>query len=265
MASNYWIKLYHEILDDPKMGRLPDNLWRRFIECCLLAGDLQMDGRLPPMHDIAWRLRVEEETLRGEFDHMARIGLVDFVATPLDEHWIVTKFADRQAAIPAAERMRLMRNTKKKRKYYGSSDTYVTKRNTEEEVDIDKEEEVETDFPPASSATFSQESIQEGQARRLLEGVCGILTKDAPKYFATVEDMITEYGQDDTKSAIKKAREKWISTPRKNGTGYYSATNYGFIDWAVAYLDGHAPWGEVIKIDPYQKIVDELERQARNG
>ncbi len=24
MSSNYWIKLYHEILDDPKMGRLFD-------------------------------------------------------------------------------------------------------------------------------------------------------------------------------------------------------------------------------------------------
>ena len=24
MASRYWIKLYHEILDDPKMGRLTD-------------------------------------------------------------------------------------------------------------------------------------------------------------------------------------------------------------------------------------------------
>ena len=25
----YWIKLYHEILDDPKMGRLSDRTWRR--------------------------------------------------------------------------------------------------------------------------------------------------------------------------------------------------------------------------------------------
>jgi len=29
MGSPYWIKLYHEILNDPKMGRLPDRLWRR--------------------------------------------------------------------------------------------------------------------------------------------------------------------------------------------------------------------------------------------
>ena len=44
--GSYWIKLYHEVLNDPKMGRLPDRLWRRWWsfwrcemrkETCLLA------------------------------------------------------------------------------------------------------------------------------------------------------------------------------------------------------------------------------------
>lgn len=30
--ANYWIKLYHEILDDPLMATMPDRLWRRTIE-----------------------------------------------------------------------------------------------------------------------------------------------------------------------------------------------------------------------------------------
>ena len=38
MPSKYWIKLYHEVLDDPKMARLPDRLYRRCIEVFLLAG-----------------------------------------------------------------------------------------------------------------------------------------------------------------------------------------------------------------------------------
>lgn len=147
MASNYWIKVYHEVLHDPKMGRLPDNLWRRFFECCLMAGELQQDGRIPPVHDIAWMLRIEEETLRGEFDQLARIGLLDFVNKPLDEHWIVVKFAERQAPMSAAERMERMRETKKKRTYYGDSYEPVTKRNTEEEedkdIDIEKEQQEE--------------------------------------------------------------------------------------------------------------------------
>ena len=45
MASRYWIKLYHEILEDPKMGRLSDRQFRRVIELFLLAGDCEMDGQ----------------------------------------------------------------------------------------------------------------------------------------------------------------------------------------------------------------------------
>jgi len=26
--ADYWIKLYHEIIDDPKMATMPDRLWR---------------------------------------------------------------------------------------------------------------------------------------------------------------------------------------------------------------------------------------------
>lgn len=47
MASKYWIKLYHEILDDHKMGRLPDRLWRRVIELILLAGEQDDEGLHP--------------------------------------------------------------------------------------------------------------------------------------------------------------------------------------------------------------------------
>ena len=60
MASKYWIKLYHEILDDPKMGRLPDALFRRAIEFFLIAGERGREGDLPPLADIAWRLRADE-------------------------------------------------------------------------------------------------------------------------------------------------------------------------------------------------------------
>ena len=39
MKTRIWIKLYLEILDDPKMDLLPDWLWRRAIELFLLAGE----------------------------------------------------------------------------------------------------------------------------------------------------------------------------------------------------------------------------------
>ena len=60
-TKRFWIKLYLEILDDPKMGLLPDWLWRRAIELFLLAGENGNDGLLQPVTDLAWRLRVSTE------------------------------------------------------------------------------------------------------------------------------------------------------------------------------------------------------------
>ena len=51
MGAKFWIKLYHEILDDPKMGRMPDRLWRRTIELFLLAGEL--DGGISTARGVA--------------------------------------------------------------------------------------------------------------------------------------------------------------------------------------------------------------------
>jgi hypothetical protein len=56
MKTRFWIKLYLEILDDPKMGQLPDGLWRSAIELFLLAGENGNDGLLQPVTDLAWRL-----------------------------------------------------------------------------------------------------------------------------------------------------------------------------------------------------------------
>ena len=70
MGSKYWIKLYHEVLDDPKMGRLPDRLWRRTVELFLMAGDNDEGGYLPDTEDIAWRLRSNIEEVETELDEL---------------------------------------------------------------------------------------------------------------------------------------------------------------------------------------------------
>src|SRR3990167_3953516 len=72
MPSKYWIKLYHEILDDPKMGLLNDRLYRRTIEMFLMAGDNEKEGTLPPIEHMAWRLRVSPEELEPDVERKQR-------------------------------------------------------------------------------------------------------------------------------------------------------------------------------------------------
>lgn len=107
MASTYWMKLYYEILDDPKMGRLPCNLWRRFIECCLIAGEIQEEGFLPDIATISWRLRIDERTLHQELTSLSDYGMLSIKEyNPFETRWHVTNFTKRQAPSPVAERVR---------------------------------------------------------------------------------------------------------------------------------------------------------------
>ena len=143
MASTYWIKLYHEILHDPKMGRLPDKLWRRFIELCLLAGEYDQDGVLPPLEDIAWTLRLDDAELQSDLDALLACGMV----MADDGLLVVTNFSKRQAAIPGAERVARYRERQRKEHYYCNESLQDTAaiRYADTDTDTDTDTDQETD------------------------------------------------------------------------------------------------------------------------
>jgi len=119
MATNYWIKLYHEILDDTKIGMLRVALKWRFVECLLAAGEYSQGGELPITTKLAWRLRCDPEQLESELSELGDAGLLDLV----DGSWHVTKFEKRQEPSGAAKRMREYRKRKKEDKDT-DTDTY---------------------------------------------------------------------------------------------------------------------------------------------
>ena len=154
MAS-YWIKLYHEILDDHKMGMLPDHLYRRVIEIFLLAGEKNEKGLLPTIEAMSWRLRTTPEELEKDLTELAEKNIVN----KQNGNWMVTKFAERQAPMDKAEYMRRKREQDKRDEYYGSEVTKgnetVTSNKQNGKTDTDKirkdTEEIEnarSDFSP---------------------------------------------------------------------------------------------------------------------
>ena len=76
MPSRYWIKFYIEVLDDPKMGRLSDRLWRRACELFLVAGETHDGGSLPSPEDLAWRLRLTSEELSEDLSQLTELGIL---------------------------------------------------------------------------------------------------------------------------------------------------------------------------------------------
>lgn len=91
MASRYWIKFYIEVLDDPKMGRLPDRLWRRACELFLVAGETHDNGSLPSLEDLAWRLRLTSEELSEDLSQLTELGILKCN----DGGWHVINFSPR--------------------------------------------------------------------------------------------------------------------------------------------------------------------------
>lgn len=122
MMADYWIKLYLEIVEDPKMATLPDRLWRRSIELFLLAGKFGKGGALPETNQLAWVLRLPQDELEMDLRQISTTGIIEKTY----DGWLVRNFAKRQAAAPAIERMRQMRTRKQKRQYYDDDNNDVT-------------------------------------------------------------------------------------------------------------------------------------------
>ena len=149
--ANYYLKLYHEILDDPKMGMLSDRHYRRVIEAFALAGRTDNNGYLPPLAEIAWTLRVDQVTLQTEYEDIAKsTGILRYHAAK--KLWLVVNYKKRQAPISAAERKRRQRQ-----KHTPRHDD-VTKRDTPRHDDVPKyvpqsESESVSIHAPARGAT----------------------------------------------------------------------------------------------------------------
>lgn len=153
-----WIKVYVEILTDPKMGRLTDHLFRRVIELFLLAGRTGAGGYLPSTDDIAWELRASAESMLEDMHALEKTGIL---RNEPGTGWLVVHFAERQDADSNRERQARFRERQRQKAFI--HDDEVTKRyapdnETSLRGDIEGEEEEEKDDidiesePPAAAA-----------------------------------------------------------------------------------------------------------------
>ena len=101
MSSMPWVKLYTEMLDDPKLADLePEEKWL-FVQLILLAGECDQDGAIPmSMRQIAWRLRVNQAELEAQTDALCHAGLIESVTDGL----FVVSFGKRQGRPQSVKR-----------------------------------------------------------------------------------------------------------------------------------------------------------------
>ena len=71
MTNYYWLKLHYDILDDWKVGTLPDSLKWLFIQCLCAAGEHNANGFLPEINQFAYRIRKEPGPLHSDLSRLA--------------------------------------------------------------------------------------------------------------------------------------------------------------------------------------------------
>lgn len=139
-SNNYWMKLWFDILRDPKMGMLPDRLWRRVIELFLLAGQQGEEGLLPTVAEIAWQLNKPEKAIITDLENIRKTGIVDI---NVDGVWYVTNFKKRNAPVDSAKRIKDFRHRERYEKSNASDNAGVTemKRECNEALQLRYQEE----------------------------------------------------------------------------------------------------------------------------
>lgn len=70
-----WFRLYSDVLDDPKVQKLPATLFKTWVNLLCLAS--RHDGVLPGIEDIAFALRLDEEACSSQIQELVARGLLD--------------------------------------------------------------------------------------------------------------------------------------------------------------------------------------------
>lgn len=182
-----WIKLYSEILDDPKMGMMNDHLWRRTIELFLLAGKHGKGGLLPPLQAMCWTLHASKADLQIDLDQLIEMGIIE----NLPDDYKVKNFEKRQAPMSGTERSR------KSRASNAIGDTVQRSGNVfAGEVEEEEEVEVEEESTTTTSAPTKSPIYQ------LYEKNFGALT---PMIAQTLGDLEEIYSKDWVMTAMSEA------------------------------------------------------------
>ncbi len=70
-----WFRFYHEVLDDPKVQKLPPETFRIWVNMLCLA--CRNDGFIPPLSDVSFAFRVTPEIAKEFVSNLIELGLLD--------------------------------------------------------------------------------------------------------------------------------------------------------------------------------------------
>lgn len=107
---NSWFRFYVEVLDDPKVQKLPPHLFKAWVNVlCIAASN---GGVLPSIEDIAFRMRASAHDAETQIDELIGLGLIDIRRDMKREphNWMKRQFVSDSST----SRVRKFRESKRK-------------------------------------------------------------------------------------------------------------------------------------------------------
>ena len=204
--AGYWLKLYTEILDDPKYFRLSDNAKLGMIELMLVAKKFNKNGEIPTIEDVAFFTRRSIEWWKPIFDELLTI---EYLVTNGSET-IIRKFAERQAAVSDSERQKQHRIVTHKNEYCHEA---VTKSNGDSETDSETDSDEKAKIHSLVLEYFIQQSklpIPENLSYQQktekwfdpIADICELINYDPDKAKQLIDSAIKKYDSGDLKFPI---------------------------------------------------------------
>jgi len=258
-----WIKLYLEIMDDPKMGRLSDHLWRRTIELFLLAGENDADGLLPSVEDMAWRLRTAVDELTTDLQALKTI------VEPTSEGWLVTKFKDRQYS-ESYERVKRYRNAKSNAD--GNADVAENESTSTSTLNSSSDSEERggagEKTKPANWIPETPKQAANHPDIKTYEQVSGCFPgdRDYVKIIETIQFLREKYGEK-LVEVLTLYFLAWSTRKNKEGNFYPRSSLVWLCEWAmqgeIPKVNGHEPkerWTPVPSVEETHKMLEEKDK-----
>jgi hypothetical protein len=125
-----WFRCYDDLVDDPKVQQLPAEQFKGLINLWCLAS--KNDGVLPPIADIAFKLRIKADKVAKLFGALRLAGLLeDDGGVTRPHNWNGRQFKSDTVDVTAAERMRRYRELRRNKRN-GDASVTVPRDRTEQ-------------------------------------------------------------------------------------------------------------------------------------
>jgi hypothetical protein len=233
-----WFRLYSEVVNDPKVQRLPCEDFRAWINLLCLASE--NDGRLPSIEDVAFALRMTVDGALTVVERLSNGGLIDRLnGGPNGYHYAPHGWDKRQyKSDTSTERVKRFRQR--------SETVSVTPPETEADTDTDLKKEKLTASPKKGTRLPSD-----------------WVPSQADLTFAASQNMTPE----ETRREADQFRDFWIAKPGAGGCK---------LDWPATWRTWCRNWrgtgpagkpkasGDRSKATGMAGILAERRRQAAN-